>query len=71
MQGIQTTATFDHAADEFVVHTPNEGAVKWWIGNAACHGKFASVFARLRLPSQSTPEEYEDFGVHAFIVPLR
>ncbi|CAA6664421.1 unnamed protein product [Spirodela intermedia] len=54
VQGLQTTATFDPAADEFVIDTPNDGAIKWWIGNAALHGKFATVFARLLLPSSPT-----------------
>ncbi|KAG6547563.1 hypothetical protein Mapa_011012 [Marchantia paleacea] len=68
VQGIQTTATFDKESDEFVVLTPNEGATKWWIGNAAAHGKFATVFAKLILPS---PSGDSDLGVHAFIVPIR
>ena len=70
VQGIQTTAVFDRATDEFIINTPNEGAVKWWIGNAACHGKFASVFARLQLQSESSTG-LDDYGVHAFIVPIR
>ncbi|KAL2652065.1 hypothetical protein R1flu_020193 [Riccia fluitans] len=68
VQGIQTTATFDKERDEFVVNTPNEGATKWWIGNAAVHGKFATVFAKLVLPSASGDT---DMGVHAFVVPIR
>lgn len=70
MQGIQTTATFDRLTDEFVIDTPNEGATKWWIGNAAVHGKFATVFARLKLPSLESHVD-ADLGVHAFIVPIR
>ncbi|KAJ7539350.1 hypothetical protein O6H91_11G088400 [Diphasiastrum complanatum] len=70
VQGIETTATFDKAKDEFVVNTPNDGATKWWIGNAAVHGKFASVFARLLLPSGESNVKV-DMGVHAFIVPIR
>lgn len=70
VQGIQTSATFDKNRDEFVINTPNEGATKWWIGNAACDGKFATVFARLKLPSIDFQID-EDLGVHAFIVPLR
>lgn len=69
VQGIQTTATFDQQCDEFIINTPNEGATKWWIGNAAVHGKFATVFARLKLPSSGALDT--DMGVHAFIVPLR
>jgi len=70
VQGIQTTATFDRMTDEFIINTPNEGALKWWIGNAAVHGKFASVFARLLLPSPDSHLD-TDMGVHAFIVPIR
>ncbi|XP_078440912.1 acyl-CoA oxidase 2 [Wolffia australiana] len=66
VQALQTTATFDAATDEFIMHTPNDGAIKWWIGNAAVHGKFATVFARLVLPGGGG-----DKGIHAFIVPLR
>ncbi|CAF2088099.1 hypothetical protein BRARA_F02383 [Brassica rapa] len=70
VQGLQTTATFDPITDEFVIDTPNDGAIKWWIGNAAVHGKFATVFARLILPTHDT-KGVSDMGVHAFIVPIR
>ncbi|KAK8950995.1 Acyl-coenzyme A oxidase, peroxisomal [Platanthera zijinensis] len=71
VQGLQTTATFDPLTDEFVIDTPNDGAIKWWIGNAAVHGKFAAVFARLILPHQGEGGRSADMGVHAFIVPIR
>eukprot|EP00245_Coleochaete_scutata_P005256 TRINITY_DN18686_c0_g1_i1.p1 TRINITY_DN18686_c0_g1~~TRINITY_DN18686_c0_g1_i1.p1 ORF type:complete len:686 (-),score=144.71 TRINITY_DN18686_c0_g1_i1:359-2416(-) len=70
VQGLETTAIYDPRTDEFIIHTPHDGATKWWIGNAALHGKFASVFARLKLPS-SKSNGLEDFGVHAFVVPIR
>ncbi|KAJ6916925.1 hypothetical protein NC652_019358 [Populus alba x Populus x berolinensis] len=70
VQGIQTVATFDPITDEFTINTPNDGAIKWWIGNAAVHGKFASVFAKLILPTHDA-KGVSDMGVHAFIVPLR
>ncbi|XP_002991925.2 acyl-coenzyme A oxidase, peroxisomal [Selaginella moellendorffii] len=70
VQALQTTATFDRLTDEFVINTPDEGATKWWIGNAAVHGKFATVFARLKLPSPDSHLD-KDMGVHAFIVPIR
>ncbi|CAN1224896.1 Acyl-coenzyme A oxidase, peroxisomal [Linum perenne] len=70
VQALQTTATFDPITDEFIVNTPNDGAIKWWIGNAAVHGKFASVFARLILPTHDS-KGVSDMGVHAFIVPIR
>ncbi|XP_010680574.2 acyl-coenzyme A oxidase 2, peroxisomal [Beta vulgaris subsp. vulgaris] len=70
VQGLQTVATFDPFKDEFVIDTPNDGAIKWWIGNAAVHGKFATVFAKLMLPTHDT-KGITDMGVHAFIVPIR
>ncbi|MED6122549.1 Acyl-coenzyme A oxidase 2, peroxisomal [Stylosanthes scabra] len=70
VQGLQTVASFDPMTDEFVIDTPNDGAIKWWIGNAAVHGKFATVFARLKLPAYDTKGP-TDMGVHAFIVPIR
>ncbi|XP_008803753.2 acyl-coenzyme A oxidase 2, peroxisomal [Phoenix dactylifera] len=71
VQGLQTTATFDPVTDEFVINTPNDGAIKWWIGNAAVHGKFATVFAKLILPLQGMGGGSADMGVHAFIIPIR
>lgn len=60
--------------DEWVIHTPDDGAIKWWIGNAAEDGRAATVFARLRIP-QPQPDAagnaWLDHGVHAFVVPLR
>ncbi|KAL0381610.1 UNVERIFIED_CONTAM: Acyl-coenzyme A oxidase 2, peroxisomal [Sesamum angustifolium] len=70
VQGLQTVATFDPIKDEFIIDTPNDGAIKWWIGNAAVHGKFATVFAKLMLPTHDT-KGVADMGVHAFIVPIR
>ncbi|KAM7276832.1 hypothetical protein ACFE04_018698 [Oxalis oulophora] len=70
VQGLQTVATFDPISDEFIINTPNDGAIKWWIGNAAVHGKFATVFAKLMLPTHDK-KGVSDMGVHAFIVPIR
>jgi acyl-CoA oxidase len=61
---IGTTATFDEATQEFVIHTPSRHAWKDYIGNAAVHGKAAVVFAQLITKG-------ENHGVHAFYVPLR
>ena len=61
---IATTATFDPAADEFVVHTPFRAAWKDYIGNAAIDGLGAVVFAQLVARDVN-------HGVHAFYVDLR
>jgi acyl-CoA oxidase len=64
VQHLCTTATYDPAAQEFVIHTPDDEARKEYIGNAACHGRIAAVFAQLIVAG-------ENHGVHAFAVELR
>jgi acyl-CoA oxidase len=64
VRDIETTATYDVAAREFVVHTPHVGARKDYIGNAALHGRMAVVFAQL-------VTDTGQHGVHAFLVPIR
>ena len=64
VRGIETTATFDHQSRSFVVHTPAPMAQKEYIGNAACHGQMATVFAKMIV-------EGKDYGVSAFLVPIR
>lgn len=64
VKGIETTATYDPIAADFVIHTPHEGARKEYIGNAALHGMAATVFAKLITDGV-------DYGVSAFVVPLR
>jgi acyl-CoA oxidase len=61
---IETRATWDPEIDGFWIHTPHEGAGKEWIGNAALHGRMATVFAQLHVGDEAQ-------GVHAFLVPLR
>jgi len=63
VQGIGTTAVYDHTTGEFVINTPTDVDCKWWIGHAA-HAKNAIVFAQLNVGGQ-------EHGVHAFVVPLR
>ena len=64
VQGIKTTATFDRDADEFIIHTPELGATKWWIGGAAHSATHCAVFARLIIDGK-------DHGVKTFVVQLR
>ncbi len=64
VQHLGTTATFDRETDEFVIHTPTDAACKEYIGNAACHGRLAAVFAQLVVGAES-------HGVHALVVELR
>ncbi len=64
VQAIGTTATYDAAAREFVIHTPSDEARKDYIGNAARHARAAAVFAQLIVDGTG-------HGVHALFVPLR
>lgn len=64
VQGIETTATYDHANQQFIIHTPTDQAKKEYIGNAALHGQMATTFAQLMIDDVC-------FGVAAFLVPLR
>jgi acyl-CoA oxidase len=64
VQHLRTTATYEPATEEFVVHTPDIGARKDYIGNAARDGRMAVVFAQLITGS-------EQRGVHALLVPIR
>ncbi|KLT69701.1 acyl-CoA dehydrogenase [Flavobacterium sp. ABG] len=64
VKGLETTATYQHNNQTFIIHTPNKNAQKEYIGNAAVHGQMATVFAKLIIGDH-------DYGVNAFIVPLR
>jgi len=61
---VETTVRYDADAQEFVVDTPHPLARKDWLGNAAEHGRMATVFAQLQVGG-------EGHGVHAFLVPIR
>lgn len=64
VKGVETTATYLFKKGTILIHTPHPGAGKEYIGNAALHGQMATVFAKLII-------EGVDYGVNAFIVPLR
>lgn len=61
---IETMARYRVEDGTFEIHTPNEAARKDYIGNAACHGRLATVFAQLEVAG-------ERHGVHALLVPIR
>lgn len=84
VQALETTAVYDRATHEFVIHTPTPMAEKWYIGNAAKHATMAAVFCQLYTPAgdyeeqaagadaTSVPESWGDsHGVHCLVVPLR
>ena len=64
VQDIETIASYDDDSGELIVSTPSDAARKDYIGNAACHGTMATVFAQLAVDGR-------DHGVHAVLVPIR
>src|SRR5215217_4139088 len=62
VQHIRTTATFEDGG--FTIRTPEDGAHKAYIGNAARDGRMAVTFAQLIVGG-------EERGVHALLVPIR
>lgn len=63
VRGLETTGIYNPETDEFIVHSPHEGAGKEYIGNAM-HSRYAAVFCQLIVGE-------ENHGVHAIVVPLR
>jgi acyl-CoA oxidase len=61
---VETTATYDPATQEFVLHSPTISSQKHWIGNAAEHGQMAVVFAKLFVNGNNE-------GLHGFVVRFR
>ncbi len=64
VQSLETTATYDPATDEFIIHSPTPSARKDYIGGAAETARVAAVFAQLITQG-------EGHGVHCFVVPIR
>ena len=64
VRDLETRARYLPESDEFEVHTPHPGARKDWLGNAALHGRMATVFAQLEVSGEA-------HGVHALLVPIR
>lgn len=63
VQSVATTATYDEETDEWIINTPFRAAYKEFLGNAALHGRAATVFAQLITKGVN-------YGVHCFYVEL-
>ncbi|CAO3658103.1 unnamed protein product [Umbelopsis vinacea] len=61
---METTAIYDKANHELVIHTPSTLAQKHWITNGSLHAKFAVVFAQLIVDGKNE-------GVHAILTRIR
>jgi acyl-CoA oxidase len=64
VRGLQTTAVYDPATEEFIINTPTLRSIKWWPGNLGKTSQFACIYANLITKGK---EE----GFHVFIMQLR
>lgn len=61
---LETTATWDSASREFVIHSPTLTSAKCWIGGLGTAADHAIVMAQLF-------SDGKNLGPHPFIVPIR
>lgn len=61
---LETTATFDEATDEFVIHSPTISSTKCWIGGSGVWATHGLVVARLIIRGHN-------HGNHIFLTQLR
>ncbi|XP_053716978.1 peroxisomal acyl-coenzyme A oxidase 3 isoform X1 [Synchiropus splendidus] len=64
-RALRTTATYDPATQEFVIHSPDFEAAKFWVGNLGKTATHMQLFAQLYTPDKVC------HGLHMFIVPVR
>ena len=64
VQGMITNATYDVSQQCFLLNTPHEKGMKFWIGGAAQSANMSIIAANLVVGGK-------DYGIHLFIVPLR
>jgi len=70
VRGLETLATFDKEADEFIIHSPTLTSTKWWPGALGKTANHALVHARLILPHPGDGKQ-EDKGIHCFLAQIR
>ncbi|XP_004999940.1 peroxisomal acyl-coenzyme A oxidase 3 [Cavia porcellus] len=64
-QAIRTTAHYDPATEEFIIHSPDFEAAKFWVGNLGKTATHGVVFAQLYTP------DGQCHGLHPFMVQIR
>ncbi|XP_069338963.1 peroxisomal acyl-coenzyme A oxidase 1 isoform X1 [Eulemur rufifrons] len=64
LRGLETTATYDPEAQEFILNSPTVTSIKWWPGGLGKTSNHAIVLAQLITKGKC-------YGLHAFIVPIR
>ena len=64
VQGVETTAHYNHETRSFTLNSPTETSIKFWIGNLGKTCSMLIVFAQLFVNEVNQ-------GVHVFLVPVR
>ncbi|KPJ09433.1 putative peroxisomal acyl-coenzyme A oxidase 1 [Papilio machaon] len=64
IRGLETTATYDAATKQFVLHSPTLTAYKWWPGGLGQTANYCIVVAQLYTKGQC-------HGIHSFIIQVR
>ncbi|XP_004624652.1 peroxisomal acyl-coenzyme A oxidase 3 [Octodon degus] len=64
-QAIRTTAHYDPTTEEFIIHSPDFEAAKFWVGNMGKTATHGVVFAQLYTPDGRC------HGLHSFVVQIR
>ncbi|KAI9354041.1 acyl-CoA dehydrogenase/oxidase C-terminal [Pilaira anomala] len=64
VMALKTSAVYDKNLDQFIIHTPDITAAKWWIGGLGIACTHAVVQAQLIIGDKL-------YGPHLFIVPIR
>uniref|UniRef100_A0A1I7TXG5 Acyl-coenzyme A oxidase n=1 Tax=Caenorhabditis tropicalis TaxID=1561998 RepID=A0A1I7TXG5_9PELO len=64
LRSLETTASYDPSTREFIIHTPQITALKWWPGALGKSSNYAIVVANLIIRDRN-------LGPHPFMVQLR
>mmetsp|Transcript_28734 Transcript_28734/g.51136 ORF Transcript_28734/g.51136 Transcript_28734/m.51136 type:complete len:644 (-) Transcript_28734:26-1957(-) len=64
VRGLETTAEFDIATQEFIINTPTITATKFWPGSLGTFANHGVVFANLIVKGKN-------LGIHPFLVQIR
>ncbi|GMS94134.1 hypothetical protein PENTCL1PPCAC_16309, partial [Pristionchus entomophagus] len=64
LKELETTATYEKQAEEFILHSPTRSSTKWWPGNLGKMSNYAIVTAQLHIDGKN-------HGPHNFLVQLR